>query len=334
MDKNANLHRDPDGTSLCATIADKMGDVLDVGGVKGTADKLNSEARLCTLGNVGCDSIHANVSSQSSGDVLHHVGKPDEPEVLEAPSAAQEEDKGTMVTTSQPWSGSGSQISNGMGLGSALSAEDSQGGASKLVNNQTDELSSPPATHSTQAPPEATSEATKLAKPTQLCPDGGTEADVTPGSLSEGLPSGSDRDPSLGAESRSVDSLESFSNLNSCPSSEGLEDRGLALALQNEFSSDGTKTSCAKDRAAGQSIYHIKWIKWREENTPIITQNENGPCPLLAIMNVLLLAWKVHVLGVKTWEGYKCLILSSNVVSCNKYPGFYGVLMLPNVQCD
>ncbi|KAG8001534.1 Ubiquitin carboxyl-terminal hydrolase MINDY-2, partial [Nibea albiflora] len=106
-------------------------------------------------------------------------------------------------------------------------------------------------------------------------------------------------DPSLGGESRSIDSLESFSNLNSCPSSdlnsEGLEDRGLALALQNEYGPDGTKTSCAKDRAAGQSIYHIKWIKWREENTPIITQNENGPCPLLAIMNVLLLAWKVKM---------------------------------------
>uniref|UniRef100_A0AAY4DAD9 Ubiquitin carboxyl-terminal hydrolase n=1 Tax=Denticeps clupeoides TaxID=299321 RepID=A0AAY4DAD9_9TELE len=97
-----------------------------------------------------------------------------------------------------------------------------------------------------------------------------------------------------GSESRSFDSLESFSNLNSCPSSdpnsEGLEDKGLALALQ-----DGTKVQCPKDRAAGQSIYHIKWIKWKEENTPIITQNENGPCPLLAIMNVLLLAWKVKM---------------------------------------
>lgn len=41
-------------------------------------------------------------------------------------------------------------------------------------------------------------------------------------------------------------------------------------------------------------MYHIKWIQWKEENTPIITQNENGPCPLLAILSVLLLAWKVH----------------------------------------
>ncbi|XP_017260960.1 ubiquitin carboxyl-terminal hydrolase MINDY-2 isoform X2 [Kryptolebias marmoratus] len=304
MDKNANLHRDPDGTSLCATIADKMGDVPDVGGVKGSADKCkNSEAPLCTLGNVSCNTSSAtDVSSPNAVDVLHNAGKSDVPEVIEAPPV-QEEPKEDMVT-SQPWSGSGSQISNGMGHESVLSAADSQGGASKLVNNKTDGPSSPPATDSTDAPPEVPacgqSEPTKLAKPTHLCPDGGTAADVKPGpsgnhTLSEGIPSGSDPDPSLGGESRSIDSLESFSNLNSCPSSEGLEDRGLALALQNEFSSDGTKTSCAKDRAAGQSIYHIKWIKWREENTPIITQNENGPCPLLAIMNVLLLAWKVKI---------------------------------------
>uniref|UniRef100_H3CVB7 Ubiquitin carboxyl-terminal hydrolase n=1 Tax=Tetraodon nigroviridis TaxID=99883 RepID=H3CVB7_TETNG len=116
---------------------------------------------------------------------------------------------------------------------------------------------------------------------------------------SEGLASGSDPEASLGGESRSIDSLESFSNLNSCPSSdlnsEGLEERGLALALQGEYGAEDAKPTGVKDRAAGQSIYHIKWIKWREEKTPIITQNENGPCPLLAIMNVLLLAWKVKM---------------------------------------
>uniref|UniRef100_A0A8D0EB59 Ubiquitin carboxyl-terminal hydrolase n=1 Tax=Salvator merianae TaxID=96440 RepID=A0A8D0EB59_SALMN len=50
-----------------------------------------------------------------------------------------------------------------------------------------------------------------------------------------------------------------------------------------------------KERFPGQSVYHIKWVRWKEENTPVITQNENGPCPLLAIMNVLLLAWKVKL---------------------------------------
>ena len=95
--------------------------------------------------------------------------------------------------------------------------------------------------------------------------------------------------------SPSPDSLDSSSILNSCPSSEvngeGLEEeRGLASSAVGEEK----KVACCKDRGAGQSIYHIKWIRWKEENTPIITQNENWPCPLLAIMNVLLLAWKVN----------------------------------------
>ncbi|KAJ8249171.1 hypothetical protein GJAV_G00231930 [Gymnothorax javanicus] len=106
-------------------------------------------------------------------------------------------------------------------------------------------------------------------------------------------------DPSAVGESRSFDSLDSYSNLNSCPSSdlnsEELEDGVAANVQSDECGVDEAKASWSKDRGAGQSMYHIKWIKWMKENTPIITQNENGPCPLLAIMNVLLLAWKVKM---------------------------------------
>ncbi|XP_078105196.1 ubiquitin carboxyl-terminal hydrolase MINDY-2 isoform X1 [Sander vitreus] len=302
MEKNANLHRDTDGSSLCATIAGEMGDVTAVGGVKGAAEKCkNSEAPLSTLVNVSCNNSPTNVSAPSAVNAISSAGKSGVPEVIQV-LPVQEDKKNTNTSRS------GDQISNGMENDSVLAAEDSEGGASKLVNNQIDGPSSPPAKEGTdvQAVVLACEESkpTKLAKPTHLCPDNAIAASVEPGlsgdhTLSEGLPSGSDPDHSLGVESRSIDSLESFSNLNSCPSSdlnsEGLEDRGLALALQGEYGADGTKTSCAKDRAAGQSIYHIKWIKWREENTPIITQNENGPCPLLAIMNVLLLAWKVKM---------------------------------------
>ena len=48
---------------------------------------------------------------------------------------------------------------------------------------------------------------------------------------------------------------------------------------------------------AGPSMpayYLVKWITWKEKKTPIITQSENGPCPLLAIMNTLFLRWKVR----------------------------------------
>ncbi|XP_054468803.1 ubiquitin carboxyl-terminal hydrolase MINDY-2 isoform X2 [Anoplopoma fimbria] len=296
MENNASLHGDTDGGSLCATTAGETGDVTAVCGAKGAAEKCKTrEAALSTLVNASYNNSTAkDACAPCSGNVTSSAAKS---EVIAVPPVQQRSE------TQRSRSGSGDRVSNGMGHASALAAEDSEGGASKLVNNNTDSSSKPLAEG---LAPRGESAPTKLAKPTQLCPDKALTADVHPGlsgerTLSEGLPSGSDPDASLGGESRSVDSLESFSNLNSCPSSdlnsEGLEDRGLALALalQGEHGADGTKASCAKDRTAGQSIYHIKWIKWREEKTPIITQNENGPCPLLAIMNVLLLAWKVKM---------------------------------------
>lgn len=122
-------------------------------------------------------------------------------------------------------------------------------------------------------------------------------------------------DPSPPEDSPSLDSLESFSNLHSFPSSsefnseEGAESRipeeeqegaagapGAAPLCRGEDEDDAALGPAAtKERFPGQSVYHIKWIQWKEENTPIITQNENGPCPLLAILNVLLLAWKVKL---------------------------------------
>ncbi|EFX83129.1 hypothetical protein DAPPUDRAFT_48508 [Daphnia pulex] len=36
-------------------------------------------------------------------------------------------------------------------------------------------------------------------------------------------------------------------------------------------------------------LHHIKNIQFKDKNVGIVTQNENGPCPLVAIINVLLL---------------------------------------------
>lgn len=49
------------------------------------------------------------------------------------------------------------------------------------------------------------------------------------------------------------------------------------------------KSSCG----SLEGVYQIKWAKFKGKEIPIITQNENGPCPLLAIMNVLLLKGKI-----------------------------------------
>ncbi|XP_028331135.1 ubiquitin carboxyl-terminal hydrolase MINDY-2 isoform X2 [Gouania willdenowi] len=305
MEKNADLLRDADGSSLCATITGGMSEPAAVGGVKGTVDKCtNSEPPLSTLVNVSCNISSTDASAPSADNAMPSAGKPDVAERIEVLPFQGDQMEDTEASRS--WSGSEDHVTNGMGPNSSLIAGDSQGGAAKLVNNKNDGLSSPSAKESSHVSTEGLAcgenEPSKPVKPTLLCSNNVITASAkTTGdrTLSEGLPSTSDPDPSLGAESRSIYSLESFSNLNSCPSSdlnsEELEDRGLALALQSEYGAEGAKTTCAKERAAGQSIYHIKWIKWREENTPIITQNENGPCPLLAIMNVLLLAWKVKM---------------------------------------
>eukprot|EP01066_Platyproteum_vivax_P021351 Platyproteum_vivax@DN9416_c0_g1_i1.p1 len=40
---------------------------------------------------------------------------------------------------------------------------------------------------------------------------------------------------------------------------------------------------------SSSEYYHIKWIKFLRRNTPILLQNKNGPSPLLAAANLLLL---------------------------------------------
>lgn len=60
-------------------------------------------------------------------------------------------------------------------------------------------------------------------------------------------------------------------------------------------------------REAEADFYCVKWITWKGERTPVIMQSENGPCPLLAIMNILFLQWKAsggggrEILG--DWRG-------------------------------
>ncbi|KAM8787330.1 ubiquitin carboxyl-terminal hydrolase MINDY-1 [Rhynchonycteris naso] len=50
-----------------------------------------------------------------------------------------------------------------------------------------------------------------------------------------------------------------------------------------------------RDQHPELDFYCVKWIPWKGERTPIITQSTNGPCPLLAIMNTLFLQWKVKL---------------------------------------
>ncbi|XP_059366421.1 ubiquitin carboxyl-terminal hydrolase MINDY-2-like isoform X2 [Carassius carassius] len=275
MEKNANPHRDAGGSGLCTAIPAEPADIKTVGGMKDVCEKRET---LTTC--ASASGANATPCTQTS-DAAETVSKSGQPNVLPqtpSPDAAD-------------------QLSNGMGHEPSMTAAgNKEGGISKLVNSPAGEQ---PDAKNVQADglDGGAQKATELAKSAYLCADKlkSASSNSNDHTVSEGPPSGSE--PSIAGESRSFDSLESFSNLNSCPSSdlnsEGLEDKGLALAI--EYGADGTKIPYPKDRVTGQSLYHIKWIKWKEENTPIITQNENGPCPLLAIMNVLLLSWKVKL---------------------------------------
>lgn len=65
-------------------------------------------------------------------------------------------------------------------------------------------------------------------------------------------------------------------------------------------SSASAASSAQSRQPSEQSLYKIKMIKWKETSVPIVTQNENGPCPLIAIVNVLLSRAKVNPFGNKT----------------------------------
>ncbi|XP_053472642.1 ubiquitin carboxyl-terminal hydrolase MINDY-2 [Ictalurus furcatus] len=261
MERNASLHGD-------ATAGETK------------ADSANAELSVSSLGpscttsaTTSTTTTPPSANANASANAASRADRADVCEMMEA--------GGKLVQ-------SGEEAGNGLGHGAREPATGSNDAPnSKLVNKPSREE---PSIGTTSARADLTVQ--EVQEASSMCADSNAakaKSESNEGTLSQGLPS--------------LDSLESFSNLNSsCPSSEpvseGLEDqeKGLAVVPQGQHGAEGGKTQTCRERGgARQSIYHIKWIGWKEENTPIITQNENGPCPLLAIMNVLLLAWKVKL---------------------------------------
>ena len=55
-----------------------------------------------------------------------------------------------------------------------------------------------------------------------------------------------------------------------------------------------TATPLTNSNGSAEKDFHlIKWIEFNFERLPILLQNLNGPCPLLAIFNILLLRKRV-----------------------------------------
>lgn len=85
---------------------------------------------------------------------------------------------------------------------------------------------------------------------------------------------------------------------NPCPTSES-SGEAIQSTESNSQDDNNVKTSIPSASAppappAPATDFHlVKWIDFNFETLPILLQNINGPCPLLAIFNVLLLRKRV-----------------------------------------
>lgn len=71
-----------------------------------------------------------------------------------------------------------------------------------------------------------------------------------------------------------------------------LQEEGSVLDAPPGVSGAGVEPPRVQPPGREADFYCVKWISWKGERTPVVTQSENGPCPLLAIINILLLQWK------------------------------------------
>lgn len=64
------------------------------------------------------------------------------------------------------------------------------------------------------------------------------------------------------------------------------------------------------------SFYSVKWIEMNGIKTPILMQNENGPCPLISICNCLLLRGhlKLEPTGLELIENDKLIQMLANLL--------------------
>ncbi|MBN3275700.1 MINY2 hydrolase, partial [Polyodon spathula] len=290
MENNADPQQDLAGAAACSSRPAELSEKKAIGVLKNTSESCkNSEATTAVA--VDCSAVACVDNQKSNNNSANCSSSPVKDTVCPSGSLKI----GLVDQTNN---------SNGMGQTQPGGGGGNVGDTTKLVNKTIETPSAKTAVGIIDVMKcvdnEDSTGQQKISQGSGTCQDEKTPSSTT--SLSKATvssdsvaeePSGSDR--SAQGESLSITSLESFSNLNQSNNSEGADDRVLALALQtDEYDSAGGDAKLAASIKC-QSIYHIKWIKWKEENTPIITQNENGPCPLLAIMNVLLLAWKVKM---------------------------------------
>ncbi|NXT63008.1 MINY1 hydrolase, partial [Chaetops frenatus] len=118
--------------------------------------------------------------------------------------------------------------------------------------------------------------------------------DRTPDVGGDGIPSFGDRTPGAGRESPAParEGAVGGSGPSGPPGGSPEQEKGSPVGAPPAVPS-------REEEEEEEGLYCVKWIHWKGERTPVITQSQNGPCPLLAIMNILLLQWKAS----RAWGG-------------------------------
>ncbi|CDS41362.1 protein FAM63A [Echinococcus multilocularis] len=84
------------------------------------------------------------------------------------------------------------------------------------------------------------------------------------------------------------------SSSNATKPQESTPSESLSIPSKSSNSPEETpKSATSKPPTKDGSVHQVKWISFNGSKVPVITQNENGPCPMIAITNVLLLRGKL-----------------------------------------
>ena len=92
--------------------------------------------------------------------------------------------------------------------------------------------------------------------------------------------------------SDSIKKSAEISEPKKCKEVEDVKDQGAAASTSGAASASG---GSSEDDDDSKEIYQVKWVGWNETRCPIVTQKWNGPCPLLSMVNVLLLRGKMSL---------------------------------------
>lgn len=124
-------------------------------------------------------------------------------------------------------------------------------------------------------------------------------------------------------ESREVDSKEVEQNSLESQNSKLIDVELPPVSPTQSTSSHGVSSVSPAAKTAtnppSDMLHHIKNIHFKDKKVGIVTQNENGPCPLVAILNVLLLRRQITLPN------------HSGIVAASKLMEYIGDAMLENV---